>query len=129
LEFRGHQQQGQCLRAVGGALDLQAAAVAQPRPERAAGKGPGIGLPPETIADARGPFEALPQRIGAQPLFGAVGPAGGRRRGLHALAHQAGAAIAAARQHGIAHAQHARTGDDQLLRCLELAGLRRPCFG
>ena len=50
---------------------------------------------PSASADARGPFEALPHRVGPEPLFGAIGPAGGRRRRLHALAQQADAGVAA----------------------------------
>src|SRR5437867_8571811 len=123
LELGGHQQQHQRLRPIGRALDLACTVLAEQGAEAVAGDTACVDAAADALGHPRGPFDALPYRIGAQPLVGTVGPAGRRGRGLYALPQLRNAGVSAPTREGlVAEAQHAGGGDDELFGRLQLDG-------
>ena len=109
---------------VGGALELLRGLAAEQRPEASFGEPPRVDDAAGALGEARRPFDALPHRVGTEPILAAVAPAGGRRRGEDTLAERADAGgrigDVGAFEHALAGGEQARRRDDEFLRRLQL---------
>ena len=86
-------------------------------------------LPAGAVGEAGRPFDPLPDRVGTEPVLGAIAPAGRRRRRHHPLAereHGAGGVDLGPLEHALAGAEQARRRDDEFLRRLQLGRRRAP---
>ena len=91
LELGRHQQQREGLRPSAARSICVRVLVAQQRAEACAASARASTRRAEALGQARRPLDALPDRVRPQPVFGVVGPAGGRGRGVRALAQRADA--------------------------------------
>ena len=98
-------------------------------PRLSAREAPRVDAAAGAVGDAGRPLDPLPDRVGTEPVFAAIAPAGRRRRRHHPLAereHGAGGVDLGPLEHALAGGEQARRRDDELLGRLQLRRRRAP---